>query len=501
MSVISKLHRLTFPVIALFLLLIASGCNEISPPVYPKAPSQPVIRKFDLSARQGLRDMAGDFSSREHGADTGITVLPGEKVEIFASGSANVQANGESTGPAGSRVCREASMPEPTLPCFSVIYSLGITGRAGMVGTHVGFNPTLIGNIFLGINAVALSRNSGAFHMTVLIVPMGTLAGLWATPTNDFIVQGTFATLSAYVFAQNLSINSVEFVASGAAGQMPICTARLVGDGLYSCKWNLQLEGEYFHNGRVTIGFRLLGEDAKQTTNSVLNPDGLRNGIVRYAKHFLSENYAGYAATDLNGTAAYHKVTGRWTVPTVSCSPGETSDAGIWVGMSNNSSDTSLLAQLGTDAGCLDGLPLYAMWWEMFPAPPVAINGFVQPGDSITTSVTFANSQFQLALDNSQEGVHFSTVKQGKVSDTSNAECITEAPFSVDNPATNSGHIVPLTDFGTVHISCQMNNNQPIADGPQNILFQMNTPAGTPKAITSNLDEAGTTFTIRWQHD
>lgn len=501
MSVINKIRRLTLLGSTLCILLVLSGCSEALPAIYPKAPLQPVVRKFNLSAQQGLRDIAGDFSSREQGADTGITVLPGEKVEIFATGSAQVQSGVQSTGPEGNRACRDSRMPEPSLPCYAVIYSIGLTGRAGVVGTHAGFQPTQIGNIFLGVNASTLTGNSGVFHMTVLIIPAGKLAGLWATPTNDFIVQGTSTKLSVYVFAQNASITMVEFIAPGSPGRAPtsICTARPVGADLYACEWNLQLTGERLHNGRVSIGFRVQGA-AKQSDNAIVNPDGVRNGVVRYTKHFLSENYAGYAATDLDGTVAYQKVTGRWTVPQVSCSPGETSDAGIWVGMSNNKTNTSLLAQLGTDSGCLDGSPLYSMWWEMFPAPPVMIDGLVLPGDSITTSVTFSNSQFQLVLDNPRQGVHFSTLQQGKVSDTSYAECITEAPFFVDNVATNSGYIAPLTNFGMVKFSCQMNNGQPIADGPQNILFQMNTPNGTPKAIISDLDATGTTFTVQWNH-
>src|SRR5579863_5708828 len=102
-------------------------------------------------------------------------------------------------------------MPEPSLPCYSVIYSLGINGRAGEVGTHVGFDPATIGDLFLGINASHSAGNAGSYHVTVLVIPPGTFTGLWVTPANGFSVQGTTMRLSAYIFAQNAIIDRVQF--------------------------------------------------------------------------------------------------------------------------------------------------------------------------------------------------------------------------------------------------------------------------------------------------
>src|SRR5437016_5009762 len=184
--------------IALVFLLFLSGCNEASSEATTSIPlnilKHPVIHTFDLSARQGLRDIAGDFSPRASGADTGITVLPGEKVEIFASGSASVQPGRKQSGPGGLSPCPQSAMPEPSLPCYSVIYSVGITGPAGEVGTHTGFNPATIGNLFLGVNAPNLAMDAGSFHITVLIIPAGMLGGVWAAPEDGFINQGTTMT-------------------------------------------------------------------------------------------------------------------------------------------------------------------------------------------------------------------------------------------------------------------------------------------------------------------
>jgi hypothetical protein len=492
--------------LSLAILLLLSGCNgatsNTNASVYLKIPTQPALHKFDLSAQQGLRDIAGDFSVRERGADTGITVLPGEKVEIFASGSASVQPGGKQSGPEGIPTCFESAMPEPSLSCYSVIYSIGIAGRAGEVGTYTGFDPATIGNLFMGVNAPSLARDAGSFHITVLIIPSGTFAGLWAAPEDGFSIQGMSIKLSAYVFAQNAIIEDVQFTAA-RSGQAPvtICEAFKSSENIYSCNWDITLHGIPFHNGPVTLGFTLNGNsDIGGALAPAVNPDGIRHGVVRYVLTQSSNFYAGYAATDFARSVTYQKVTGRWTVPQAHCSPGESSLSAIWVGMTSDASDQSLLAQLGTDSDCQSGDPQYFMWWEVFPAPSVPLDLPLQVGDSVTATVTFQNGEFQLSIDDLKERVHFSTTHPGKVSDTSIAECILEAPTIIDDLAANKGHIAQLANFGQASILCQLNNNEPVADGPQDILYQMQTSAGVSKATTSALDQTGTTFTVQWHH-
>lgn len=492
--------------IPLAILLFLSGCSQAaygaSASIRLQMPAHPLLYKFDLSSQQGLRDIAGDLSVRTHGADTGIAVLPGEKVEIFASGSARMQPGGELSGPEGLASCPASSRPEPSLPCYSVIYSVGFAGQAGEVGTQVGFIPATIGNLFMGVNTTALADNSGSFHITVLIIPPGTIAGMWASPQDNFIVQGTTLILSAHVFAQNATVEMVQFTAA-AAGQaaVPICEAIITSKDTYSCAWDFTLKKTYFHNGSVSLGFTLEGKSNNgKLLQAMVNPDGVRTGVARHVVAQVSDNYVGYAAIDFSQSTTYTKVTGRWTVPQAHCFPGETSLSAIWVGMTGGTEDNSLLAQLGTESGCRFGVPQYLMWWEMFPAPSVTLGQSLQPGDSVTTTVAFENGRFQLSMENPNEGVHFSTRQPGSVFDTSIAECIAEAPAIIDNPATNTFHIARLTNFGTVSISCQLNNNEPIASGPQDVLYQMQTRAGFSKATASDLDPAGTTFTIQWHH-
>src|SRR5581483_2322088 len=96
-------------------------------------------------------------------------------------------------------------------------------GRAGEVGTHVGFSAATTGNLFLGLNAPHLSTSSGSFHVTVLIIPPGTMTGLWGTPEDKFNVQGTSMMLSAYAFGQNVTNLTVNFTMQVGQTTVPLC--------------------------------------------------------------------------------------------------------------------------------------------------------------------------------------------------------------------------------------------------------------------------------------
>jgi hypothetical protein len=505
MSSFQRLGRLMLLPLALFLVFFLSGCQAVSVAasvsMYLRAPARPVTHTFDLSARQSLRDPSGDFFAHQAGSDTGILLLPGEKVEIFAAGSASVQPDGKVSGPEGIPTCHEQAMPEPSLPCYSVIYSVGISGQAGEVGTHVGFNPAVVGNLFLGINAPDLANNTGSFHITVFVIPSGTFTGLWVEPESGFSVQGTALHLAAYVFAQNVVLNGIQFTMT-LPGREPIsiCEAIQIAEDYYTCDWNLTLNGIYLPNGPVTLGFQIHGNSQDGVALAPgINPDGVRAGTITYVTTEASENYAGYSVHNLAQPAAYQKVSGRWSVPRAHCSPGETSDSSIWVGMTDDVATPGLLAQLGTDSGCQDGQPLYYVWWEMYPAYSVPLDLPLKPGDTATASVAFQQGKFRLSIDVPGEGIHFSTVQAGKVSETSIAECIVEPP-TVTDLATKKNHLAQLTNFGKVSIRCQLNGGQPIAYGPQDVVYQMENDAGVIKASTSALDQTGAGFTVQWHH-
>ena len=509
MASLNKFYRLIPSLISLSLLLLLAGCSDtassnnlsihINSSVSSLIHTEPLSYTFDLPAQQKLRDVGSDFSAQKAGADTGIFLLPEEKIEILVSGSAHVQPDGKPSGPEGTATCLKSQLPQPDLPCYSVVYSIGISGRAGEVGNQVGFNPATEGNLFLGVNAANVGANAGSFSVSVLIIQKGKIAALWVTPENGFALQGVSATLTARVFAQDVIIDGIQFtIAVGGDTHVQTCDAYLSSENTYSCSWQFKQQGKILHNGPVTFGFILKGRSQSGSAlKPEVNPAGVRTGVIRYIQ--VEEGiYAGYSATDLNGTAAYKKVTGSWIVPRVYCTSAGTSLMGVWVGMINaNPTEGSVLAQLGTDSDCEDGIAYYHMWWEMYPAPSVPLKVLVAPGDSVTASVAFQNGEFRLSIDDPLQAIHFSTTQPGNIADTSNAECIIEAPAIVTRGGDQSSR---LANFGRVDVSCLLNDTKPIADGPQDILYQMNTN-GIPQATTSNLDTAGSGFTVQWNHN
>ncbi len=79
-----------------------------------------------------------------------------------------------------------------------------------------------------------------------------------------------------------------------------------------------------------------------------------------------------------NGT--FTKVSGAWTVPTVTCTNEDriTSD---WVGLDGFSSST--VEQDGTVSQCFEGQAVYYTWYEMYPAGTIAVGTSVAAGDKI----------------------------------------------------------------------------------------------------------------------
>jgi hypothetical protein len=177
-----------------------------------------------------------------------------------------------------------------------------------------------------------------------------------------------------------------------------------------------------------------------------------------------SYNWSGYAATNETGTVTY--VAGTWTVPTVSASENNQAQySAIWVGI--DGFDSGTVEQLGTMQAVenvetesrggkvsIETEYLYEAWVEMYPAgmvvlssttPGMSGSGTVNPGDTITASVTWnGGTSYSLSMTDAKEGWTYGPVawKGSKSAEQNSAEWIVEAPSS------NSG-ILPLADFGT----------------------------------------------------
>jgi hypothetical protein len=148
-----------------------------------------------------------------------------------------------------------------------------------------------------------------------------------------------------------------------------------------------------------------------------------------------STNWSGYAAT--GGT--FTSVTGTWTVPTVATTT--TGADATWVGIGGI--NTTDLIQAGTEATVSGGEVAYGAWIEMLPAASRPISLTVNPGDSVTVTITQKSDlDWLIDMRNNTTGGRYNTTVQYRSSRAS-AEWVQEAPSL-------GRSIVPLDDFGSV---------------------------------------------------
>jgi Peptidase A4 family len=154
-----------------------------------------------------------------------------------------------------------------------------------------------------------------------------------------------------------------------------------------------------------------------------------------------SNNWSGFATYGDH----FRFVSATYTIPSLNCavSPDGSFDS-EWVGLDGYTSST--VEQVGNFAECSGGTPSYFAFYEMYPSDSVSFSG-VNPGDSITASVYFNGSQWELTLvDNTNGAAGFSVTQpcpSGSTCHNANAEIISEVPNG--GPPSAS-----LADYGIV---------------------------------------------------
>ena len=220
-----------------------------------------------------------------------------------------------------------------------------------------------------------------------------------------------------------------------------------------------------------------------------------------------STNWSGYAVEG----SSFTKALGSWTVPSVDCSKTPNTYAAFWVGIDGWTSNT--VEQTGTDSDCDGSHPSYYAWYEFYPEPSFLISSVaVAPGDQMSASVTYSRStkKFTITIKNENTGQSYS--KSAKVSGAarSSAEWIAEAPC-----CTNSGGILPLSDFGTVDLGedytgVSSTNYATDSSGSGSIgsfgskVFEsimVKGSTGANEAVPSGLSSDGTSFSVQWDSE
>src|SRR3954462_6384485 len=135
-----------------------------------------------------------------------------------------------------------------------------------------------------------------------------------------------------------------------------------------------------------------------------------------------SSNWAGYSATG----STFRSVSATWKQPSATCTSADAYSS-FWVGLDGDGSNT--VEQIGTDADCSGGRPVYYAWYEMYPKFPVNLSLTIHPGDTVTASVTTdGNGNFTLTIRDTTTGGSFTTTQKLKNAKLGSAEVIAEAP-------------------------------------------------------------------------
>jgi hypothetical protein len=105
-----------------------------------------------------------------------------------------------------------------------------------------------------------------------------------------------------------------------------------------------------------------------------------------------SPNWSGYVAAATASTGGgFDQVGAQWTEPRVSCSAKEAWTL-FWVGFDGWPASDQSVEQGGTSAQCVDGVPRYRAFYEMWPSTAVTTLFPVAAGDRITSSVVYSSA-------------------------------------------------------------------------------------------------------------
>jgi hypothetical protein len=158
-----------------------------------------------------------------------------------------------------------------------------------------------------------------------------------------------------------------------------------------------------------------------------------------------SINWSGYAVA---AQAPFTDVSSEWVQPAITCSGNEkyviTSN---WVGLDGFNDQT--VEQDGTDAKCAapTNTPKYEAWYEMYPAGSVNVFG-VQPGDTISASVSYQSGEFTLTIADLTSHQTNTKVSACSTCERNSAEWIIERAAFCGNPTCTTAVIGALPDFG-----------------------------------------------------
>lgn len=222
---------------------------------------------------------------------------------------------------------------------------------------------------------------------------------------------------------------------------------------------------------------------------------GLRAGAVPDQQ---STNWSGVA--DTASKTRFTSVGATWQVPTAvraQGSPAGDTYSSSWVGIGGDLDDDFTLIQAGTEQDVSStGVASYDAWYELLPQVSVEIDDPVEPGDTVTVTITETNTTKQdwtISVADATQAWSFVKNVYDYESSNASAEWIEEAP-TVGNGQTN------MADFQSVTFAqLQVNGQSTLAPSgtvPSRIDYVNG--AGTVLAYPEGYDVADNSFAITY---
>ncbi len=208
-----------------------------------------------------------------------------------------------------------------------------------------------------------------------------------------------------------------------------------------------------------------------------------------------SYNWSGYA--DVTTKAGkFGAVSGKWTVPSVSCNSEDRIESS-WVGLDGANDGT--VEQLGTVSQCFQGKAVHYSWYEMYPSGEVVVSKGVKGGDHISASVTRSGTSYTLKLtDSTTSGNTIKVTKSCSTCKNQDAEWIAERP----KLATTG--IVPLAKFSSTGFTSASETSGgkkgTIASVSPHEYFMIDSTETYYLAKSSALNSGKNGFTIAWKN-
>jgi Peptidase A4 family len=160
----------------------------------------------------------------------------------------------------------------------------------------------------------------------------------------------------------------------------------------------------------------------------------------------ISANWSGYAAH--RSGVKFSRVSGSWTQPNATCTPGHKTYSAFWVGLGGYNVTSNSLEQIGTEVDCTaSGAVRSTAWYELVPAGSRAIRIAVQPGDAMRASVVVVGHKVTVELRDATRHRTFVKTVRTKTVDVTSADWIAEAPSECISDGACA--TLPLADFGT----------------------------------------------------